>query len=246
MHTNYLQPREGRHSPKAIIDEAKECGFDAIAITEHYIPASPFKMFRQDPLKTYRDFKDYAKKAGILLIPGFEVSLEKWKDVVVLNYAGDVFHIKTFNDLREIKKKHKGVLIFAPHPFFLQKNCLGKKTLIKEIGLFDAIEYCHFYSTLINRNKPAELIAKKYNKPLIGTSDTHKLYQFNHTYTLVDSKKDVNSIISAVKEGKIVLKTEPLSLKLFLYIMFMSIIMGARKVLLLTLAKIFSPQMFEP
>ena len=61
-HTNYLQPNEGKMSPKELIDTVKSMGYEAMAITEHYDKRSKLSEYRKDPLKTYHDFKDYAKE----------------------------------------------------------------------------------------------------------------------------------------------------------------------------------------
>ena len=72
--------------------------------------------------------------------------------------------------------------------------------MIRAIDVFDAIEYSCFYVKLINKNKKAVKIAKKYKKALIGTSDAHYLWQMNNTYSLINSKKDILSVINAVKK----------------------------------------------
>lgn len=85
-----------------------------------------------------------------------------------------------------------------------------KKKIIKYIDLFDAIEYSFFYTKHINFNKKSVTIHKKYNKPLIGASDMHHLWQMGYTYSLVDSRKNISSIFQAIKSNKIVLKTRAL------------------------------------
>ncbi len=215
-HTNYLQKNETGYGPKELIDKVVELGFDAIAITEHYFVCNGSKYYKQDPLKTFRDFKGYAKKKGLLLIPGTELRFKEG-EVVLFNFDGDVTKIKDINDLSKLPST---VLRIAPHPFFIKGFCLGKE-LIKNIHLFDAIEYSHFYLPWLNRNKKAVRMAKKYGKVLVGTSDAHRLYQLNHTYTLVDAEKDADKIVKAIKEGKYSLKTKPLSFLTFLRLAFM-------------------------
>jgi predicted metal-dependent phosphoesterase TrpH len=215
MHTNYLQEFEANCSPKELIDRASELGYDAIAITEHYFVINGPKQYRQDPFNTYRDFKEYAENKGILLIPGTELRFKEG-EVVLFNFEGDVSRIRTLKDLERLPDS---VLKIAPHPFYFKGNCLGKH-LERNMHMIDAIEYCHFYSGLINRNKKAVKLAKKYGKPLVGTSDAHRLDQLNRTYTLVDSEKNADNIVKAIKDGKYTLKTSPLSIPLFFKIAF--------------------------
>ena len=87
------------------------------------------------------------------------------------------------------------------------------KELEKNIALFDAVEYSHFYLKRLNRlNKKAARFAHLHEKPLLGTSDAHHLWRINFTYTLIDSKKDVISVLDAIRKNKIELSSRPLSL----------------------------------
>lgn len=206
-HTNYLQPREGRMTPKELIDTVKAMGYDALTITEHYNQYSKQKIFHQDPLKTYHDFKGYAKEKGILLIPGAEVRLKEG-EVLLINFTGNA---KDYMTIKDLDKLPRSTLIAAPHPFFMKrKQCIGQ-ALEENIDKFDAIEYCHFYTRHINKNKKAIALAEKYGKPLIGTSDVHRKAQLNKTYTLVGSEKKVHSVIRAVRQNRIKLVTQPLT-----------------------------------
>jgi predicted metal-dependent phosphoesterase TrpH len=120
------------------------------------------------------------------------------------------FHrIKTFDDLKLLKDENG--LIVAPHPFFPSFSSLNSK-LEEHLGLFDAIEYSHCYLPNINFNKKAEDLAKEFSLPLIGTSDAHFLWQIGTTYSLIEAEKDLESVIAAIREGKIEIVTEPLSL----------------------------------
>lgn len=210
-HTNYIQTHgEGQMSPKELIDTVKEMGYDVLATTEHYNQFSKNKMYQRDPLKTYDDFKDYAKEKGILLVPGTEITLKEG-EVLFINFQGNA---KDYATIKDLDKVPKGTMLAAPHPFFGLKQCLGP-ALEKNISKFDAIEHSSFYTKLINANKKAIALAEKYRKPLIGTSDVHRIEQLNKTYTLVDSDRTAQSILRAVQQNKVQLVTKPLSPLLF-------------------------------
>jgi len=220
-HTNYVQRWEGKHSPKELIDRAKRLGFDAICITEHYWPEKPsHSPYRKDPLRTHRDYKDYAKQKDILLIPGVEIRVPNSGDVVLINFNEDITKIKSYNDFDKLPKD---TIVMAAHPFFL-KACCVDNDLIKHIDKFDAIEYSHFYVREINRNKKAVKVARKFNKPLIPTSDAHWTFQMNYSYMLVDAEKNIPSIINAVKNRKFKPVTKPLPYHKFFFIAFSSCI----------------------
>ncbi|MBW2995731.1 PHP domain-containing protein [Candidatus Woesearchaeota archaeon] len=187
-----------KYNAKDLINHASKLGFEVLAITNHGI-------------FTYNEeLAKYAKEKGILLIPGIEAYI-KGKHTIILNATKEAEEIKTFSELRDYKKKNTMAFVMAPHPFYPYFHCLNKN-LLKNIDVFDSIEYCHYYCRLHNPyNKKAVETAKKFNKPLIGSSDTHRFFQFNKTYSLVDADKNLDSVIKALRENKIKIKTEPLS-----------------------------------
>ena len=72
------------------------------------------------------------------------VEMIQGKEVLIYNITQkESKKLKTFDDLRKLKQK-KNILIIAPHPYFIIRSCLGKQ-LDKNIDLFDAIEYSHYY-----------------------------------------------------------------------------------------------------
>lgn len=181
-----------QYTAKELIECMADLGYDVIAITNH-------------GTVTYcEELAEFAKEKGILLIPGSEIVIEK-KEVIVLNVR-DTEGIKKFSDLENLKD----ALVIAPHPFYPKRRCLRKK-LIKHISLFDAIEFCYYKNFMNPFNKKAIRTAYEYNKTIMGVSDAHVLLQLNHTYSLIDSEKDVLSIIGAVKQGKVEVVTNPLS-----------------------------------
>ena len=194
-----------KHSAKELIDLASEKDFDILAITLH------------NKVLYNKELLDYAKQRNILLIPGCEKTIEN-RHVLLYNFSQEeIERINSFEDLRKMKREHK--LVIAPHPFYPHPSALQNR-LYKNIDLFDAIEYSHFYTKKINFNHRAVQLAKRKNLPLVGNSDTHFLFQFNTTYSFIDSKKDVDSIIKAIKKGNIQVQTEPLSYLTFARIVF--------------------------
>lgn len=211
-HTNYIQSSETHYSPKELIDLASKKGYDILCLSEHYyLVDSWLKDYKKDPLKSYNDFKDYAKRKGILLVPGVELYFPEG-EVLLFNFKGDVNNIKKIEDL---EKLGDDVLKIAPHPFFYRKICLGKN-LIRYKHLFDVIELSHFYTKLFNPNKKALVLAKNWNKPMLGTGDVHFFPTWNKTFSLVDSELDPLKIVMAVKKNKIKVCSTPLTTKEFL------------------------------
>lgn len=185
-----------KYSAKDLIKYAAKLHYKVLAITNH------------NKVLYNRMLRSYAKKHGILLIPGKEALIEG-KEIILLNIKK--CNIKKISDLDKLRKQN--ALVIAPHPFYPKLKCLHSK-LIENIDNFDAIEYSHFYYKLFNPfNKKAVKIAKRYKKPLIGTSDAHHLFQMNHTYSLINAKPKIDSILEAIRKNKIIVRTEPLPLK---------------------------------
>jgi predicted metal-dependent phosphoesterase TrpH len=204
------------YTAKQLIDKASKLKYDVLSFTFHK------KLFWQ------KEIIKYAKQKGILLIPGVEMSIEG-KDVLVYNIKQkEVEKIKTLNDLQKIKDKNKNIFVIAPHPYYMTKVCLGEK-LEKSIKLFDAIEHSWFFSNKINPNKKAIKISRRYNKPIIATSDCHHISYFGSSYAVIESKKDINSIFKAIKKNKIINHVKPLS--------FISLNLYATKIILNKLLK---------
>lgn len=194
---------------KKLIDRAAELGFDAIAFTFH------------DKFIFEKNTVEYAREKGIILIPGMEKAIEK-RHVLILNIRED----PDIKRLSELRKLPSSALVIAPHPYYpYPVSLMGK--LKKHLKHFHAIEYSSFYCSVFNiPNKKAQKFAEDNNMPLVGNTDCHLLRQFGRTYTMVDANKNIDSIIRAIKQDKIMLITEPQPLFGFVFSVFRSSIMA--------------------
>ncbi len=218
MHTNNVHPRfDSVIKPKELIDLAARNRFDVIAITEHATIAKFFNRIRfyPDALRTYRQFKGYAKKKGILLIPGIEIHVEG-KEILLINFTGKIKDY-SLSDIESIKGEN--VCIIAPHPFYPRGSSLGKR-LEDNIRLFDAIEHSHFYTTYYNPNRKVLELAKRFKKPVVASSDAHFRIQVGTNYTLVDAENNIDSVLEAVEKNRIRMVTRPLSTPVFAWLGF--------------------------
>lgn len=190
------------YSAKELIDKAFKLKFDILSFTFH------------DSLFYPEEIKKYAKEKKILLLPGIEKTIEG-NHVLIIGLET----LPEINKLSDLKKIHDSALIIAPHPFYPKDYSL-KKNLIKNINLFHGIEHSFFYKKFLNFNKKAIETARKYNKPLVGTSDVHDMRFLDSTYSLIDSKKNKEEIIKAIKNNKIKMVTKPISLKSMFFLPF--------------------------
>jgi predicted metal-dependent phosphoesterase TrpH len=183
-----------RYTAKELISKAADEGFDVISITNHHQMT-----FNQDLLS-------YAQKRGILLIPGIEMTIQR-RHVLVLNPPPH----KMCSDFFSLSKlRRPETLIVAPHPYFPGTHSLNGR-LLKHRSLFDALEYCHFYSPRINFNQKAIEVCQSHGFPLIGNSDAHFLSQFGTTYSLIYAEKNLESIFTAIRAKRVEVVTRPLT-----------------------------------
>jgi predicted metal-dependent phosphoesterase TrpH len=183
------------HSAFELIDRAAEQRFDVLAITNHNQ-----QLYNEE-------LDDYAAKRGILLIPGVEATVKR-KHVLLYNFPD---YDPAWDSLETVRD-HKGPkqLVVAPHPFFPGVSCL-RGLCHRWAGLFDAVEYNHFYLEGLNFNRRAVEFARRHELPLVGNSDVHQLSQLGCTFTMIQAEKTVDSVIEAIRRGRVRLVTKPLS-----------------------------------
>ena len=193
LHTAEDPQDDVRYTAKELISKAAAEGFDVISITNHH------RMTFNEGLLSY------AQEKGILLIPGVELTIQK-RHVLVLNPPSH----KECSDFPSLTKLQRPeTLIIAPHPYFPGTYSLNGY-LLENMGLFDAIEYCHFYSQMINFNLRAVEVSHFFGLPLIGNSDAHFLSQLGSTYSLIYAEKNLESLFAAIRENRIEIVTRPL------------------------------------
>ncbi len=184
------------HTSCELIDRAAALGYGALAITLHDR--------RLDP----RLFAHYAAERGIVLIPGIERTIQG-RHVLLLNFGPAAEDVRSFDDLARLKRKENG-LVIAPHPYFPGRSCLGH-LLDRHGDLFDAVERNAMFTRALDFNLRAERWAAAKGKPIVGNGDVHRLHQLDTCYSLVDTAPDAEEICNAIRNGRVVVKAEPLS-----------------------------------
>src|SRR5438309_7148675 len=189
------------YSAHQLLERARLLGFRVLAITLHDA------VF--DRKEVYAD----AAAMGILLIPAAEVRLQG-ADVIVLNVTADeIADLKDFDDLRLLRtRRGNSIFTIAAHPFYVFGGSIGSR-LLAEIDCFDAIEYCHFHIGLFNPNRRAKRVATQFGKPLIATSDAHRLHAFGQHYTSIPMPPalTVENVFAALRNGPLRLTSPPCS-----------------------------------
>ena len=185
-----------------LLERARTLGFRVLAITLHDAVFNRQEVFAD------------AAAMGILLISAAEMRLQG-ADVIVLNVsATEMAELKSFDDLRRLRERRgDSIFTIAPHPFYMFGGSIGSR-LFREIDCFDAIEFCHFHIGLFNPNRRAKRVASRFGKPLIATSDAHRLHAFGRHYTSIPmpSGLTVENVFAALRSGPQRLTSPPCSL----------------------------------
>ena len=194
LHTNKGPEGFVPWTPQELIDLAAQTGYQVLSFTDHdrvtYSPA----------------LARYAQERGIVLIPGVEATVEG-RHVLLYNFPCPPEALRSFGDIR----RHKGsnTLVVAPHPFYPGPTSLRKK-LLENLDLFDAIEYSHFYTSWLNRNRRGVGFAQDRGIPLLGGSDAHLPRQFGTTYSLVEADPSSEGVLSAIRAARVQVVSRPL------------------------------------
>ncbi len=187
-----------RYTAGELLVAAARQGFDVLALTCHN------KRIHTEELRRR------AEDLGILLIPGVEASIEG-RHTLLLDMAYTRWGVRSFEHVRALRRD--GGLVIAPHPFFPAPKCLNRK-LRENLDVFDAIEFCHFYTQTVDFNRRAVEYARRMELPLVGTSDAHRLWQLGTTYTLVDAEeRSIAGVFAAIRAGRVQVVTAPLTFR---------------------------------
>ena len=187
------------YSAHELLERARALGFRVLAITLHDAVFDRPEVFAD------------AASMGILMIPAAEMRLEG-ADVILLNVtAEEVEDLRNFDDLESLRaRRGPSLFTIAPHPFYVLGGSVGEK-LVERIDCFDAIELCHFWTPLLNPNRRAAEMAERFGKPLIATSDAHRLHAFGSNYTSIPrpAALTVENVLEALRHGPLRVTNPP-------------------------------------
>jgi predicted metal-dependent phosphoesterase TrpH len=197
-------------SAHQLLERARSLGFRVLAITLH------------DAVFDRKEVFADAAAMGILLIPAAEVRL-LGADVIVLNLIPEeIAELRNFDDLRRLRSRRgNSIYTIAPHPFYIFGGSIGSR-LFAEIDCFDAIEFCHFHIGLFNPNRRAKKVAARFGKPLIATSDAHRLHAFGRHYTSMPmpAALTIQNVFAGLRRGPLLLTSPPSSVTDFVSAMY--------------------------
>lgn len=185
-----------RYSAQELIRECARLGYQVLAVTCHNLDVWTSRLH------------EFAADYGITLIPGMEVATEGKRHILVYNFRTGAENLDTLDKIR--RHSRSDTLVVAPHPYFPSPSCLGRY-VDRNSDVFDAIEISGFRAPGLDFNRRAREVAAAYGKPMIGNSDVHQLWQLGRTFTWIQAEPALDSILSAVKRGKVRVESQALS-----------------------------------
>jgi predicted metal-dependent phosphoesterase TrpH len=197
------------HSVFEHIDQAKKVGLDAIAVTFH-------RQIFHNP-----EAVDYARKQGVLLIPGMEAEVDR-RHLVVLNLQpGDLVDQPTWNQVRAMRLRRPDALVLAPHPFYPHPSCLGQ-TMNAHADCIDAVEWCFIHvgwiPQRVNPNQRAARWAQKHGKTLVACSDAHSLSAIGRNFSTVEADElTCEALFAGIRAGRVTFNRNSLPLAPLVY-----------------------------
>jgi hypothetical protein len=185
------------HSTRDLIDRAASLAYGALAVTLHdrYFDPAPHE--------------EYARERGIVLLPGIERTIAR-RHILLINFPKECADVKSFTDLAKLKERRPEGLVVAPHPFYPTPSAIAGM-IQHHRALFDAVEVNAMFTPWLDFNRGAIAWAKRNGKPLVGNTDLHLLDQMGTTYSLVDAAPDAGAICAAIRQGRVEVRSTPLS-----------------------------------
>jgi len=176
-------PIEGLNRPREIVAHARKLGMKILALTDH------------DTMEGVREAMKEARKLGILLVPGEEVSTQQGHVLAL----GITEPVKSGRDILEtIEDIHEqGGVAIAAHPFDLRRKGCGTNAIY-----CDAIEVFNAFDVERASNWRAKHFALRNGMPVTAGSDAHMLAMLGHGVTILPDCYTVDEVIRAIKHGK--------------------------------------------
>lgn len=213
IHTKYS---DGSVELRRTVDLFGQAGFDAIAITDHVVNGdNPIGKFaHRFRLSVTRDnFNEYTEnikheaerawdKYGMLVLPGVEISKnylssDKSAHILLIDIKDFIPACLNYEQIF-LGARQQGALVIACHPHHMSD--MSRETLFLWNNRDKYAKYIDAWE-IANRDDVFNVISlKKY--PYIANSDFHRARHLYSWKTLLNCKKDVESIKQCIKHNK--------------------------------------------
>lgn len=157
-----------------------------VAITDH------------NTLEGYSHVRRFAAAyPDVVIIPGVEVGTTLG-DVIVLGVVEKPAYWASLESVIDFAKARNGVLV-VPHPYRGGGIRDAAKRIPNGLGAIEVVN--PDFSE--DERRLSESLAKTMNLPGVGGSDAHHVYQMWKAYTEIDADPNIDSILKAIKNNKV-------------------------------------------
>ena len=185
------------HDTAALVATAAREGYGAVAVTLHN------RWFDPAP------FAELSARHGVLLMSGIERTIDR-RHLLLINAPAAAARVGSFDEVRALRREAPQMLVVAPHPFYPIGSALGPR-MDSIVDLVDALEVNAMFTRSLDFNTRARAWAARHGKSLVGNTDLHRLDQIGTTWSEVDAPQDADAICAAIREGRVVVRSRPLS-----------------------------------
>jgi predicted metal-dependent phosphoesterase TrpH len=192
VHSDYSP--DGHSTVEDILRAAQKKGLDGVAITDHDTTAGAVKAL---------EIVD-AVAPGLLVIPGQEIST-KAGHLIVLGTTQQIPRDMSAKDTIAMAHKLGGTVV-VPHPDQRTRHGMRIPKGTDAVEVFNS-RYILGYHNFVTARR-----VSKRKMPAVAGSDAHVASMVGQAITEVNAKKDLPSVLKAIREGKtrIVTKRTPL------------------------------------
>lgn len=171
-----------------ILKTARSRNLDIIAISDHNTVDGTAEVLRK------------TRNTDILAIPSIEISSTHGH---ILGFGCEENIPRDLSPQETIDRIHDlGGLAIIPHPYCFYRHGLLCKADYKELKI-DAIETKNARFIIGYCNNKAKKLAKNEHIPSLGASDAHYWKFVGDCFSLIDCEKDIDSVLKAIKKGKV-------------------------------------------
>ena len=193
LHVHTCYSEDASTTLKEVIDYAEKKGLNGVAITDHNTLEGALKL---------------AKESRLLVIRGLEVETRQGH-VLALNIASPI--PSKLNLVETVQRIHEngGKAIIA-HPYAAFKGRTKHEAALN--SKLDAVEVVNAAAfPFFTATRSSKRLAEQLNLPQTGGSDAHHGNEIGRAYTLVEADPSLDSIIEAIKKGKVTPYGRPIS-----------------------------------
>ena len=171
-----------------ILRTAQKENIDIIAISDHNTVDGTSEVMAK------------TKNTDILAIPSIEISSSLGH---ILGFGCEENIPRDLSPQDTIDRIHDlGGLAIIPHPFCFYRHGLLCKSDYRELKI-DAIETKNARFVIGYCNRKAKKLSQKQNISSLGATDSHYWKFVGDCFSLIDSEKDIDSILKAIKKNKV-------------------------------------------